>query len=188
MVPAEFDAEGAPKQETIKPLIDGGTEGFKGHARVIYPGMTPCFDCTLWLFPPQLKFPLCTLAETPRSAAHCIEYAHLILWGRSHSDEFDSDNEAHMRWVRPHSHACIARCCGRPNGRLHSRRGSAAGSSTASIRAAQTVYAPLSIKALLSGARRSRREHEVELASEVRLACRCMTGRSSGRRSTASRA
>jgi len=63
---AEFDAEGKPDLATVKPLVDGGTEGFKGHARVILPGISPCFDCTLWLFPPQTKFPLCTLAETPR--------------------------------------------------------------------------------------------------------------------------
>lgn len=60
----EYDEDGNP--EGVKPLVDGGTEGFKGHARVIYPGITPCFECTLWLFPPQTKFPLCTLAETPR--------------------------------------------------------------------------------------------------------------------------
>ena len=66
---AEYDEEGAPDLGTIKPVVDGGTEGLKGHARVILPGVTPCFDCTLWLFPPQTKFPLCTLAETPRRAS-----------------------------------------------------------------------------------------------------------------------
>jgi len=98
--PAEFDENGSVKQESIKPMIDGGTEGLRGHARVIYPGMTPCFECTLWLFPPQVKFPLCTVAETPRSPAHCIEYAHLILWGKVRGEEFESDNEEHMQWVR----------------------------------------------------------------------------------------
>lgn len=26
----EFDEEGNPRRETMKPLIDGGTEGFRG--------------------------------------------------------------------------------------------------------------------------------------------------------------
>ncbi|XVF63191.1 hypothetical protein PTKIN_Ptkin09bG0068300 [Pterospermum kingtungense] len=96
----EYDSDDNPREETIKPMVDGGTEGFKGHARVIVPGVTPCFECTIWLFPPQVKFPLCTLAETPRNAAHCIEYAHLIKWDEVHSGKaFDPDNPDHMKWV-----------------------------------------------------------------------------------------
>ncbi|XP_031098976.1 NEDD8-activating enzyme E1 catalytic subunit [Ipomoea triloba] len=96
----EYDSDDNPIEETIKPMVDGGTEGFKGHARIIKPGVTPCFECTIWLFPPQVKFPLCTLAETPRTAAHCIEYAHLIKWDEAHSGKsFDADNPEHMQWV-----------------------------------------------------------------------------------------
>mmetsp|Transcript_11925 Transcript_11925/g.16163 ORF Transcript_11925/g.16163 Transcript_11925/m.16163 type:complete len:436 (+) Transcript_11925:225-1532(+) len=96
----EYSDDGSPKIETLKPVVDGGTEGLKGHARVILPGITPCFQCTLWLFPPQVTFPLCTLAETPRSAAHCIEWAHLIHWPQTRSEtEFDNDNPDHMKWV-----------------------------------------------------------------------------------------
>jgi NEDD8-activating enzyme E1 len=96
----EYDDQGNPDTSTIKPMIDGGTEGFKGHARVLIPGVTPCFECTLWLFPPQTKFPLCTLAETPRSPHHCIEYAKIILWPRERPEEdFDPDVEDHMKWI-----------------------------------------------------------------------------------------
>ncbi|OAY67764.1 NEDD8-activating enzyme E1 catalytic subunit [Ananas comosus] len=96
----EYDRDDNPLAETVKPMVDGGTEGFKGHARVILPGTTPCFECNIWLFPPQVKFPLCTLAETPRTAAHCIEYAHLIKWDEVHSGKpFDADDPEHMQWV-----------------------------------------------------------------------------------------
>lgn len=95
-----YDYEGNVVPSSIKPMVDGGTEGFKGHARVILPGMTPCFNCTMWLFPPQTTFPLCTLAETPRNAAHCIEYAKLIQWpAERYGETFDPDKVEHMTWV-----------------------------------------------------------------------------------------
>ncbi|KAG8045189.1 hypothetical protein GUJ93_ZPchr0008g11659 [Zizania palustris] len=96
----EYDSDDKPIPETVKPMVDGGTEGFKGHSRVIIPGTTPCFECNIWLFPPQVKFPLCTLAETPRTAAHCIEYAHLIKWNEVHPGKpFDADDADHMQWI-----------------------------------------------------------------------------------------
>ncbi|KAL7209975.1 hypothetical protein ACSBR1_031529 [Camellia fascicularis] len=96
----EYDSDDNPREETVKPMVDGGTEGFKGHARVIVPGVTPCFECTIWLFPPQVKFPLCTLAKTPRTATHYIEYAHLIKWDEVHSGKtFDPNIPKHMQWV-----------------------------------------------------------------------------------------
>ena len=34
----KYDSDGNVNPGTIKPLIDGGTEGFKGSVRAIYPG------------------------------------------------------------------------------------------------------------------------------------------------------
>lgn len=50
----QYDEDGQLDQSSVIPLIDGGTEGFKGNVRVIIPGMTACMDCTLDLFPPQV--------------------------------------------------------------------------------------------------------------------------------------
>ena len=100
----EYEADEAgvrkPKLETVIPLVDGGTEGFAGHVRVIYPGVNACFECTLDLFPPQQAVPLCTIAETPRNAAHCILYAHLIEYPKHFPDaKADKDDPQYQQWV-----------------------------------------------------------------------------------------
>ena len=51
-----------------------------GNARVIVPGTSACVECTLDLYPPQLNFPMCTLAHTPRLPEHCVEYVRVLLW------------------------------------------------------------------------------------------------------------
>uniref|UniRef100_A0A8C7SXN0 NEDD8-activating enzyme E1 catalytic subunit n=1 Tax=Oncorhynchus mykiss TaxID=8022 RepID=A0A8C7SXN0_ONCMY len=93
---------------SIIPLIDGGTEGFKGNARVILPGMTACIDCTLALYPPQINFPMCTIASMPRLPEHCVEYVRMLQWPK---DEpfgegvgLDGDNPEHIQWVFQRAH------------------------------------------------------------------------------------
>uniref|UniRef100_A0A7N8WLG8 NEDD8-activating enzyme E1 catalytic subunit n=1 Tax=Mastacembelus armatus TaxID=205130 RepID=A0A7N8WLG8_9TELE len=88
---------------SIIPLIDGGTEGFKGNARVILPGMTACIDCTLELYPPQINFPMCTIASMPRLPEHCIEYVRILLWPKEKpfgdGEALDGDDPEHLQWV-----------------------------------------------------------------------------------------
>eukprot|EP00004_Rigifila_ramosa_P000483 TRINITY_DN1049_c0_g1_i1.p1 TRINITY_DN1049_c0_g1~~TRINITY_DN1049_c0_g1_i1.p1 ORF type:complete len:424 (+),score=96.50 TRINITY_DN1049_c0_g1_i1:23-1273(+) len=85
---------------SIIPLIDGGSEGFKGQARVIIPGMTSCFECSMALVTPQVTYPLCTITNTPRIPEHCIKWASALAWPREHPDEaLDMDIPEHVDWV-----------------------------------------------------------------------------------------
>uniref|UniRef100_A0A8D0AVP3 NEDD8-activating enzyme E1 catalytic subunit n=1 Tax=Sander lucioperca TaxID=283035 RepID=A0A8D0AVP3_SANLU len=93
--------DGVLDPSSIIPLIDGGTEGLKGNARVILPGMTACIDCTLELYPPQINFPMCTIASMPRLPEHCIEYARILQWPKEKAfgGNLDGDNPEHIQWV-----------------------------------------------------------------------------------------
>lgn len=96
-----YDEDGELDQSSVIPLIDGGTEGFKGNVRVILPGITPCIECTLDLFPPQVTYPLCTIATTPRLPEHCIEYVKLLQWPKENpfNVPIDGDDPSHLNWI-----------------------------------------------------------------------------------------
>ena len=98
-----YSEEGELDQRSIIPIVDGGTEGFKGNARVILPSITACLECTLDLYPPQVTYPLCTLATNPRLPEHCIEYVKLFTWKKEEpfgaNVPIDGDNPEHVLWV-----------------------------------------------------------------------------------------
>ncbi|KAF8275116.1 hypothetical protein EI94DRAFT_1768414 [Lactarius quietus] len=86
--------------ESLKPLIDGGTEGFKGQARVILPTITSCYECSLDMLNKPTVFPICTIANTPRLPEHCIEWASVLEWPRVKGDtKLDTDNPEHIQWL-----------------------------------------------------------------------------------------
>ncbi|XP_059475950.1 NEDD8-activating enzyme E1 catalytic subunit isoform X2 [Neocloeon triangulifer] len=101
----EYDDDDNTNLNTMIPLVDGGTEGLKGNARVIMPGMTACIECTLGLYPPQVTYPLCTIANTPRLPEHCIEYVKIIQWPKENpfQGEIDGDDPAHLCWIHEKS-------------------------------------------------------------------------------------
>lgn len=87
-------------EDSLKPLIDGGTEGFKGQSRVILPTITSCIECQLDMHAPRAAVPLCTLASIPRQPEHCVEWAHIIAWDQEKPfPSLDKDDPEHITWL-----------------------------------------------------------------------------------------
>jgi NEDD8-activating enzyme E1 len=93
-------AEEGGDTDALIPLIDGGTEGFKGQARVIVPSITSCIECQLDMHAPRAAVPLCTIASIPRQPEHCIEWAHVIAWEKEKPfPKLDMDDPEHVTWL-----------------------------------------------------------------------------------------
>eukprot|EP00755_Sulcionema_specki_P012818 Sspe_Gene.52341::Locus_29012_Transcript_1_1_Confidence_1.000_Length_1555::g.52341::m.52341/K10686/UBE1C, UBA3; ubiquitin-activating enzyme E1 C len=84
-------------------MVDGGTEGFKGHSRVVMIGKTACIESTEWMFPPQVVFPMCTLENVPRLPEHCVTYVKAKQWEEEwpfgEKVAIDGDNIDHIMWI-----------------------------------------------------------------------------------------
>ncbi|ORY82400.1 hypothetical protein BCR35DRAFT_331464 [Leucosporidium creatinivorum] len=84
--------------ESLKPLIDGGTEGFKGQARVILPTITSCYECSLDMLTPPTAFPICTIANTPDFPSTASNGR--ASWnGLESSRKLDNDDPEHIQWL-----------------------------------------------------------------------------------------
>ncbi|KAG5363740.1 NEDD8-activating enzyme E1 catalytic subunit [Yarrowia sp. B02] len=85
--------------ETLKPLVDGGTEGFKGQSRVILPTITSCYECSLDMLTKQTTYPMCTIANTPRLPEHCVEWASVLEWPKHFDRKCDNDSVEDVTWL-----------------------------------------------------------------------------------------
>ncbi|QSL64183.1 hypothetical protein MERGE_000338 [Pneumocystis wakefieldiae] len=86
--------------QSLKPFIDGGTEGLRGQVRVILPTITSCYECSLDMHVKNKTYPICTIINTPRLPEHCIEWALIIEWPKVFPDKtIDNDNPDHIKWI-----------------------------------------------------------------------------------------
>lgn len=92
-----FEEGEEPDVPTV--MIDGGTEGFLGQARVIVPFTTSCYECSMDSLPPQQTYPECTIKQTPRLPEHCISYAMRMEFDTHFKRPIDTDSPDDMKWI-----------------------------------------------------------------------------------------
>jgi len=103
---------GLPLAENIgyQCIVDGGTEGFMGQARLIIPFKTACYECSLRTMTKETTVPMCTIAAIPRQPSHCILYAMKVDWETKEDERvknekgykyrgMDKDSAEDQQWV-----------------------------------------------------------------------------------------
>lgn len=88
--------------EKCIPLIDGGSEGFKGHCKTIIPGFTACYECSIGTLPTRVQtYPLCTVANNPRLPEHVVEYIVSVKWPEEFpARQYDYDSYKDIDWIK----------------------------------------------------------------------------------------
>ena len=68
---------------------------------MVEPFVSSCYECSLLEgLTTQIKANYCTIANTPRTPEHCVQYVLEILWKDTYGDlKRDNDNLEHMNWV-----------------------------------------------------------------------------------------
>ncbi|PJF18857.1 Nedd8 activating enzyme [Paramicrosporidium saccamoebae] len=77
-------------------LIEGGTEGWMGHVRLVMGGITPCLYCTRFLHAERETWALCTLTGTPTNREQIVAWTLTLEWPRLNAVEFDVKDEEHL--------------------------------------------------------------------------------------------
>lgn len=96
----DVDETGLYRITDAIPIIDGGTEGYRGSVKTVLMGKTACVECTMWMYPPTKAVPMCTLENVPRIPEHCVLYVKEKLWKDLRPDEdLDADIPEHITWV-----------------------------------------------------------------------------------------
>jgi ubiquitin-activating enzyme E1 C len=68
---------------------------------VVEPFKTSCYNCSLLDgIGEKPKANYCTIAHTPRTPEHCVQYVLELEWEKHYPDtKRDNDNLEHMKWV-----------------------------------------------------------------------------------------
>ncbi|KAJ1604617.1 Uba3p like ubiquitin activating enzyme E1 [Cryptosporidium canis] len=86
-------------------FVESGTEGFNGHCRVIVPGETSCYECTMGLNVQDASFPLCEIKEFPRTPVHCIAYGSFLYEEAERDSGEDENRKIHKIYQLALQHA-----------------------------------------------------------------------------------